>query len=47
MNLGKLNERVISCRKCARLVEYRNSMDIPRRYSGEKYWNKLITGYDR
>ncbi len=46
MSLDKLNERVTSCRKCARLVEYRNSMDIPRRYSGENYWNKLITGYD-
>ena len=45
MNPGKLNERVISCRKCARLVEYRNSMGIPRRYSGENYWNKPITGH--
>ena len=45
MNLGKLNEGVISCRKCARLVEYRNSMGIPGRYSGENYWNKPVTGY--
>jgi uracil-DNA glycosylase family 4 len=45
MNLDELNNCIIDCRKCDRLVNYRNSREIPARYSGETYWNKPITGY--
>ncbi|KJE49149.1 MULTISPECIES: uracil-DNA glycosylase [Acidiplasma] len=40
-----LNEEIINCRKCPRLVEYRTTREIPRRYSGEIYWSRPVTGY--
>jgi uracil-DNA glycosylase family 4 len=45
MTLEKLNHEIISCRKCTRLVEYRNNRNPQARYAGEEYWNKPITGY--
>ncbi|WMT52227.1 MAG: uracil-DNA glycosylase [Ferroplasma sp.] len=45
MNYDELNKCIVNCRKCKRLVDYRNTREIPARYSGEEYWNKPITGY--
>ena len=45
MNSHELNKYIIDCRKCERLVNYRNTREIPARYSVEEYWNKPITGY--
>ncbi len=45
MSIDELNKCIIDCRKCERLVNYRNTREIPSRYSGEAYWDKPITGY--
>ncbi len=45
MNIEQLNREIISCRKCTRLVEYRNNRSPGARYNGEVYWNRPITGY--
>ena len=41
--LAVINERVISCRLCPRLVMYRESVAFTKRraYRGETYWGKL------
>ena len=45
--LSALGEEVISCRRCPRLVEWRESTaaDPPRRYRGERYWAKPLPGF--
>jgi uracil-DNA glycosylase family 4 len=45
MNTDELNKKIIACRKCPRLIEYRNKREIPARYINEKYWDKPVTGY--
>ncbi len=46
-SLKRLNERVIGCRKCPRLVRWREeaAQKPPRRYQGMSYWAKPLTGF--
>jgi uracil-DNA glycosylase family 4 len=45
--LGALAAEVHGCRKCPRLVEWREAVaaDPPRRYRGEEYWAKPAAGF--
>jgi uracil-DNA glycosylase family 4 len=45
--IAELNARVISCRACPRLVEWREgvAVDPPRRYRGEEYWARPVPGF--
>ena len=45
--LIKLNKEIIKCKKCARLVKFRNKIALNKRkqFSDEIYWGKPITGY--
>jgi uracil-DNA glycosylase len=46
-NWQQLNERVVSCRKCARLVEWRESVAAARKkaYKDWDYWGKPVPGF--
>lgn len=45
--LHQLNEEIVGCRKCPRLVEHREQIGVVQRraYRGEEYWCKPITGF--
>ena len=45
--LRQLQEEVISCRKCPRLVEYRQEVaqQIPRRFQGWSYWSRPLPSF--
>ena len=45
--LDKLNEQIISCRKCPRLVEWREEVARVKRkaYKDEEYWGKPVPGF--
>ena len=45
--LEKLNEQIISCRKCARLVEWREEVARVKRkaYKDHEYWGKPVPGF--
>ena len=45
--LETLAEEIHSCRRCPRLVEWREAVaaDPPRRYRGEDYWAKPLSGF--
>ena len=45
--LDTLNNKIIKCKKCPRLVQFRNEISINKRkeYLKEKYWGKPITGF--
>jgi uracil-DNA glycosylase family 4 len=45
--LRRLARRVHSCRRCPRLVEWRESVaaDPPRRHAGERYWARPVSGF--
>jgi uracil-DNA glycosylase family 4 len=45
--LEQLGDEIASCRKCPRLVEWREARaaDPPRRYRGEEYWAKPLEGF--
>ena len=47
MTLTKLNNKIIKCRKCDRLVNFREKIATEKRrqYIDQKYWGKPITGY--
>ena len=46
-SLEILNNKIIKCTKCNRLVRFRKKIAVEKRkqYSHEKYWGKPITGY--
>ena len=46
-SLIKLNKKIISCKKCKRLVNFREKIAYEKRkqYKDEIYWGKPITGY--
>ena len=46
-NFKKLNNKIIKCNKCLRLVNFRKkiSTEKTKRYILEKYWGKPITGF--
>jgi uracil-DNA glycosylase family 4 len=45
--LDELNQTVISCRKCPRLVRWReaSAKKAPRRFTGQNYWAKPLPGF--
>ena len=45
--LQKLNQEIIKCKKCKRLVSFRTKIATKKRkkYMNEVYWGKPITGY--
>jgi uracil-DNA glycosylase len=45
--LEKLNQEIIQCRKCARLVEWREEVARVKRraYSDQEYWGKAVPGF--
>ena len=45
--IEKLNEEIISCRKCPRLVEWREEVARVKRkaYKDEEYWGKPVPGF--
>ncbi len=47
MTLPALTRDIIACRKCARLVRCREraAAEPPKRYTGETYWARPITGF--
>ena len=47
MTLTKLNNKIIQCRQCNRLVNFREKIATVKRrqYINEIYWGKPITGY--
>jgi len=46
-SLNVLNQQIISCRKCPRLVEWREEMARVKRkaYINEEYWGKPVPGF--
>jgi uracil-DNA glycosylase family 4 len=46
-SLGRLNQTIVRCRKCPRLVRWREqaAKQPPRRYQGERYWAKPLPGF--
>ena len=46
-NFQKLNQSIIKCRKCPRLVKFRKKISVEKRkqYENETYWGKPITGF--
>ena len=47
MTLIKLNNKIIKCRQCNRLVNFREKIATEKRrqYIDQTYWGKPITGY--
>lgn len=45
--LARLNEVITRCKKCPRLVRWReaSAKNPPRRYTGERYWAKPLPGF--
>jgi uracil-DNA glycosylase family 4 len=46
-SLDALGAEVVRCRRCPRLVEWREqaAADPPRRHRGERYWARPVTGF--
>ena len=46
-NLESLNERIVACRKCPRLVKWREEVARVKRkaYKDEEYWGKPVPGF--
>jgi uracil-DNA glycosylase family 4 len=45
--IGQLHKTVIACRKCPRLVRWREQVaqDPPLRYQGQRYWARPLPGF--
>jgi len=46
-SLNRLNDEVRACRRCPRLVEWREEVaaEPPRRFRGEDYWARPVAGF--
>ncbi len=46
-SLRTLGEQVVECRRCPRLVAYREAVahDPPKRYRGQRYWARPLRGF--
>jgi uracil-DNA glycosylase family 4 len=46
-HLERLTEEVVRCRKCPRLVAWREAAaaSAPRRYAGQRYWARPVPGF--
>ena len=47
LEFEKLKNKIITCRKCSRLVKFQKKIVKKKRkqYQNEKYWGKPITGF--
>ena len=47
MDLAAVNSEIISCRRCPRLVEWREQVAVDKRasYKDQDYWGKPVTGF--
>ena len=47
MNIEQLKRKVIECRKCDRLVQFREKIALEKRkaYSNWEYWGKPVPGF--
>lgn len=45
VNCEGMYKQVIGCRKCPRLVDFRENVKITPRFDGEKFWRKPVPGY--
>ena len=47
IKIHKLNQSIIKCNKCSRLVKFRKKISLEKRkqYIDQKYWGKPITGF--
>ena len=47
LNLNSLNNKIIKCRACPRLIKFRNKIIKNKRkqFKDEIYWGKPITGF--
>ena len=47
MTLKRLNQEIIACRKCPRLVKHREAIakNPPLRYRGQQYWARPLPGF--
>ena len=47
LNLNSLNNKIVKCRACPRLIKFRNKIIKNKRkqFKDEVYWGKPITGY--
>jgi len=45
--LTEMNERLVGCRRCPRLVAWREQVAVERRaaFAGEEYWGKPVPGF--
>jgi uracil-DNA glycosylase family 4 len=45
--LRRLNEELVACRRCPRLVEHREAAGAspPKRYRGQAYWSRPLPGF--
>jgi len=46
-SISRLNTRIVSCRRCPRLVKHREAVAAapPRRYRGQRYWARPLPGF--
>ena len=42
---GSLESEIVSCRRCPRLVEYRENVEPTRAYAHQEYWRKPVPGF--
>ncbi|MEP7379114.1 MAG: uracil-DNA glycosylase [Chloroflexota bacterium] len=47
MNLDQINSRIVECRRCPRLVAWREeaAQHPPARFAGERYWSRPVPGF--
>lgn len=45
--INELNQKIVSCKRCPRLVEYLNDVATKkvRRFRGQEYWGRPLAGY--
>jgi len=47
MTIAELNDKIIACRKCQRLVEWREKIGVEKRkaFKDQEYWSKPVPGF--
>ena len=45
MNIEQLERKIIGCRKCDRLVRFREKIALEKAYSNWEYWGKRVPGF--
>jgi len=43
--LSALSERVVACRRCPRLVQYRENLKARKAFLGQEYWRRPVPGF--